>query len=285
MTENKNVELVEVPELTQRDKVDTYIRSTFLLGSFNFERMQSIGFAVSMIPAIKRFYTKKEDQAEALTRHLEFFNTQPWVASSIMGVTAAMEREKAAGKDIDEAAITNVKVGLMGPLAGVGDPIFWGTARIVLAALGASLAVTGNILGPLLFFFGMTAIRWATRWYGFKYGYEKGTQIVTEAGGNTLQKITQGASVMGLFVMGSLVYRWTTINIPLKLTEYEQNGKNVEVTVQSMMDQLLPGLAALALCFLCMWLLRKRVNAIWIIFGLFAVGIAGSYLGFLSLPS
>ena len=77
----------------------------------------------------------------------------------------------------------------------------------MLAALGASLAVTGNILGPPLFFFGMTAIRWATRWYGFKYGYEKGTQIVTEAGGNTLQKITQGASVMGLFVMGALVYR------------------------------------------------------------------------------
>ena len=287
MTENTQEKVTaEVPDLTRRDKIDTYIRSTFLLGSFNFERMQAIGFAVSMIPAIKRFYTKKEDQAEALTRHLEFFNTQPWVASSIMGVTAAMEREKAAGKEgIDDAAITNVKVGLMGPLAGVGDPIYWGTARIVLAAVGASFAIAGNILEPLIFFFGMTAIRWATRWYGFKYGYEKGTQIVGEAGGNTLQKITQGASVMGLFVMGSLVYRWTTINIPLKLTEYEQNGKNVEVTVQSMMDQLLPGLAALALCFLCMWLLRKRVNAIWIIFGLFAVGIAGSYLGFLSLPS
>lgn len=284
MTENKNVELVEVPELTQRDKVDTYIRSTFLLGSFNFERMQSIGFAVSMIPAIKRFYTKKEDQAEALTRHLEFFNTQPWVASSIMGVTAAMEREKAAGKDIDEATITNVKVGLMGPLAGVGDPIFWGTARIVLAALGASLAVTGNILGPLLFFFGMTAIRWATRWYGFKYGYEKGTQIVTEAGGNTLQKITQGASVMGLFVMGALVYRWTSVNIPLPLTSYtNQAGETVNVTVQSVLNDLLPGLASLGLCFLCMWLLKKKINAIWLIFALFAVGILGSYLGFLAL--
>ena len=284
MTENKNVELVEVPELTQRDKVETYIRSTFLLGSFNFERMQSIGFAVSMIPAIKRFYTKKEDQAEALTRHLEFFNTQPWVASSIMGVTAAMEREKAAGKDIDEADITNVKVGLMGPLAGVGDPIYWGTARIVLAALGASLAVTGNILGPLLFFFGLTAIRWATRWYGFKYGYEKGTQIVTEAGGNTLQKITQGASVMGLFVMGALVYRWTSVNIPLPLTSYtNQAGATVDVTVQSVLNDLLPGLASLGLCFLCMWLLKKKINAIWLIFALFAVGILGSYLGFLAL--
>ena len=275
----------EVPDLTKRDKIDTYIRSTFLLGSFNFERMQAIGFAVSMIPAIKRFYTKKEDQAEALTRHLEFFNTQPWVASSIMGVTAAMEREKAAGKEgIDDAAITNVKVGLMGPLAGVGDPIYWGTARIVLAALGASLAVTGNILGPLLFFFGLTAIRWATRWYGFKYGYEKGTQIVTEAGGNTLQKITQGASVMGLFVMGALVYRWTSVNIPLPLTSYKnQAGAMVDVTVQSVLNDLLPGLASLGLCFLCMWLLKKKVNAIWLIFALFAVGILGSYLGFLAL--
>ena len=188
-------------------------------------------------------------------------------------------------KGIDNAAITNVKVGLMGPLAGVGDPIYWGTARIVLAAIGASFAISGNILGPLIFFFGMTAIRWATRWYGFQYGYEKGTQIVGDAGGNTLQKITQGASVMGLFVMGALVYRWTSINIPLKLTEYEQaDGTHVDVTVQSILNQLLPGLAALGLCFLCMWLLRKRVNAIWIIFGLFAVGIAGAYLGFLALP-
>lgn len=173
----------------------------------------------------------------------------------------------------------------MGPLAGVGDPIYWGTARIVLAAIGASFAISGNILGPLIFFFGMTAIRWATRWYGFQYGYEKGTQIVGDAGGNTLQKITQGASVMGLFVMGALVYRWTSINIPLKLTEYEKaDGTHVDVTVQSILNQLLPGLAALGLCFLCMWLLRKRVNAIWIIFGLFAVGIAGAYLGFLALP-
>ena len=143
MTENTQEKVTtEVPDLTKGDKINTYIRSTFLLGSFNFERMQSIGFAVSMIPAIKRFYTKKEDQAEALTRHLEFFNTQPWVASPIIGVTAAMEREKAAGKEgIDDAAITNVKVGLMGPLAGVGDPIYWGTARIVLAAVGASFAI------------------------------------------------------------------------------------------------------------------------------------------------
>ena len=192
--------------LTKKDIRSTYWRSTFLLGSFNFERMQAMGFCVSMIPTIKRLYSKKEDQAAALKRHLEFFNTQPWVASPIIGVTAAMEQERANGaKDIDDAAISGVKVGLMGPLAGVGDPIFWGTLRPVLAALGAGLAISGNLLGPLLFFIGINLCRSLTRWYGFKYGYEKGTEIVNDMGGGRLQKLTQGASILGLFVMGSLV--------------------------------------------------------------------------------
>ncbi|MBE8527931.1 PTS mannose transporter subunit IID [Amycolatopsis sp. H6(2020)] len=269
--------------LTRRDYVSTYFRSTFMLGSFNFERMQAIGVCVSMIPAIRRFYTKKEDRAAALGRHLEFFNTQPWIASPIFGVTAAMERQKSEGEDISAADVTNVKVGLMGPLAGVGDPLFWGTARPVLAALGASLAMSGSILGPLLFFVVLNIIRIATRWYGFRLGYQKGVQVVSEVGGNTLKRLTQIASVMGLFVMGALVSKWTTVNIPFVLSEYTQSdGKHVTNTVQSVLDSLLPGLVPLLLTFLCMWLLRHKVNAIWIIFGMFAVGILGYWAGILA---
>lgn len=270
--------------LTKGDILSTYFRSTFLLGSFNFERMQSMGFCVSMIPTIKRLYSKKEDQAAALKRHLEFFNTQPWVGSAIMGVTAAMEQERANGaKDVDDAAISGVKVGLMGPLAGVGDPIFWGTLRPVLAALGAGIALTGSLLGPLLFLVLINVVRALTRWYGFKYGYEKGTEIVSDMGGGRLQKITQGASILGLFVMGSLVSKWTSINVPLELTRYKnQLGEEVVVTLQGVLNDLLPGLLALLLTFLCMYLLRKKVNAMVIIFGLFAVGIFGYWAGILA---
>ncbi|RDE94750.1 PTS mannose transporter subunit IID [Aggregatibacter aphrophilus] len=270
--------------LTKKDIRSTYWRSTFLLGSFNFERMQAMGFCVSMMPTIKRLYSKKEDQAAALKRHLEFFNTQPWVASPIIGVTAAMEQERANGaKNIDDAAISGVKVGLMGPLAGVGDPIFWGTLRPVLAALGAGLAITGNWIGPLLFFIGINLCRALTRWYGFKYGYEKGTEIVNDMGGGRLQKLTQGASILGLFVMGSLVSKWTTINISLELLRYKnQMGEEVITTVQSVLNDLLPGLAALLLTFFCMYLLRKKINAMYIIFALFGVGIVGYHFGILA---
>ena len=44
---------------------------------------------------------------------------------------------------------------MMGPLAGIGDPVFWFTVRPILGALGASLAASGNILGPLIFFYRM----------------------------------------------------------------------------------------------------------------------------------
>ena len=272
-------------KLTNGDLRSMYWRSTFLLGSFNFERMQSMGFCVTMMPAIRRLYSKKEDQAAALKRHLEFFNTQPWIGSAIMGVTAAMEEERANGAPIDDGAISGVKVGLMGPLAGVGDPIYWGTARIILAALGASLALeNGNILGPILFFVGINLIRVITRWYSMQYGYQKGTEIVQDMEGGQLQKLTTGASILGLFVMGGLVARWASLKIPLEIARYKnQAGEEVVTTVQSVLDDLLPNLVPLLLTFLCMYLLKKKVSAIAIILVMFVVGVAGRYAGIFGL--
>ena len=234
-----------------------FIRSWFLLGSFNFERMQSIGFCVTMIPALKKLY-KGDELKAALKRHLEFFNTQPFIAAPIMGITAAMEEQKANGKPIDDATISGVKVGLMGPLAGVGDPIFWGTARPVLAAVGASIAASGSIIGPLFFFASFNALRLATKWIGIKYGYEKGTQLVADIGGNKLQKLTEGASILGLFVMGALVSKWTSVNLPYVLSEYTApDGKAVVTTIQSILDSLLPGLVPLVVN-ICMYVFIKE---------------------------
>ena len=272
--------------LTTKDLRSMYWRSTFLLGSFNFERMQAIGFCITLMPAIKKFYPDdKTQQAAALKRHLEFYNTHPWISSVVFGVTAAMEEQRSKGEDIGDDTITNVKVGLMGPLAGVGDPIFWGTARPVLAALGASLALNGSIVGPLLFFVGINLLRVLTRWYGLKFGYERGTEMVTEVGGGQLKKITQMAAIMGLFVMGALVSQWTKIYFPLVVSKVENRETHIvtTTTLQDVLNQLLPGLAALGLTFLCMWLLNKKVNALWIILGMFVIGILGAWSGFLGL--
>lgn len=108
--------------------------------------------------------------------------------------------------------------------------------------------------------------------------------------------------------MGILVPRWTTIkfapvvsNVPLAEDAYIHFPKgavdggtlqnilgqlssrsltpNKVTTLQDNFNMLVPGLAAVLLTFLCMWLLKKKVSPILIIFGLFAAGIIGYVLG------
>ena len=273
---------LEKKQLTKSDITSMFIRSNFHQGSWNYERMQALGYCFAMVPVIKRLYTGDE-RKQALKRHLEFFNTQPFVTAPILGVTAAMEEQKANGADIDDGAINGLKIGLMGPLAGVGDPIFWGTLRPVAAALGASIALTGSVLGPILFFLIFNIVRLAIRYYGVSYGYSKGTTIVADMAGGKLQKLTEGASILGLFIMGALVNRWTTINIPLVVSKITQaDGKVVTTTIQTILDSLLPGLLPLLATFACMKLLKMKVNAIWIIFGIFILGILFYSLGWMA---
>ena len=198
--------------LTKKDRLAVAWRSTFIQGSWNYERMQNGGWAFAMIPAIKKLYPEKEDRVLALKRHLEFFNTHPYVASPVLGVTLALEEERANGAPVDDVTIQGVKVGMMGPLAGVGDPVFWFTVRPILGALGASLALTGNILGPILFFVAWNAIRWGFMWYTQEFGYKAGSKITEDLSGGILQDLTKGASILGMFVLAALVQRWVSIS-------------------------------------------------------------------------
>ncbi|GCF94271.1 PTS mannose transporter subunit IID [Enterococcus florum] len=270
-------------KITKQDLMRTFLFSNFQQASFNYERIHALAFCVDMIPTIKRVYHTKEEQAEALKRNMTFFNVTPAVCGPVIGVTMAMEEAKASGADIDEGTINSLKIGLMGPLCGVGDPLVWGTLRPITAAMGASLALSGNIFGPLLFFFAFNAVRIAMKWFGLTYGFRKGMDIVSDLSGNLLQKLTEGATILGLFIMGVLVTKWTTINIPLVVSKTAgADGQEVITTVQNVLDDLVPGLLALGLTLLMMRLLKKKVSPIVLIFVLFAVGIIGYGLGILA---
>ena len=300
-------------KLSLADRRAVCWRHQFLQGSWNYERMQNGGWCYAMIPAIKALYKTKEEQSAALKRHLEFYNTHPYVSAPIIGVTLALEEERANGQPVEDQAIQGVKVGMMGPLAGVGDPVFWFTVRPILGALGASMAMGGSIVGPILFFVLWNVIRIAFLWYTQEFGYNVGTTIAKDLSGGMLGKITEGASILGMFIIGALVQRWVSIsftpivstvtqsegayidwaNLPAgaegiktALEQYSALGPaglNVEkvTTLQGNLDQLIPGLAAVCLTLLCCQLLKKNVSPIAIILALFAVGIIGRVIGFM----
>ena len=300
-------------KLSKSDRQKVWWRHQFLQGSWNYERMQNGGWCYSMIPAIKKLYTNKDDQIAALKRHIEFYNTHPYVSSPVIGVTLALEEERANGAPVDDVAIQGVKVGMMGPLAGVGDPVFWFTVRPILGALGASLALSGSIVGPLLFFIAWNLIRMVFEWYTQEFGYKVGSSIANDLSGGLMGKVTEGASILGMFIIGALVERWVSISftpvvsqitqsegayidwdklpsgsagIKEALTQYNSIGataldKVKVTTLQANLDQLIPGLCAVLLTLLCCQLLKKKVSPIVIILALFAVGIIGRFFGFM----
>ena len=300
-------------QLSVADRKKVCWRHQFLQGSWNYERMQNGGWCYSMIPAIKKLYTNKDDQIAALKRHLEFYNTHPYVSAPVIGVTLALEEERANGAPVDDAAIQGVKVGMMGPLAGVGDPVFWFTVRPILGALGASLALSGSIAGPLLFFFAWNIIRMVFLWYTQEFGYKVGSAIAKDFSGGLMGKITEGASILGMFIIGALVERWVSISFtPVVSTIKQSQGAYIEwnklpkgsagikealtqynsigataldqykvTTLQQNLDQLIPGLCAVLLTLGCCQLLKKKVSPIVIILALFALGIIGRVCGFM----
>ncbi|HGD3899696.1 TPA: PTS system mannose/fructose/sorbose family transporter subunit IID [Streptococcus agalactiae] len=301
--------MTEQIKLSKSDRQKVWWRSQFLQGSWNYERMQNMGWAYALIPALKKLYTTKEDRAAALERHMEFFNTHPYVAAPIIGVTLALEEERASGTPVEDKAIQGVKIGMMGPLAGIGDPVFWFTVRPILGALGASLASAGNILGPIIFFVGWNLIRMSFLWYTQELGYKSGKEITKDMSGGILQDITKGASILGMFILAVLVKRWVAINFTVDLPKKTlsegayinfpkdhvsgqqlhdilgqvQSGLSLDKmqpqTLQGQLDSLIPGLAGLLLTFFCMWLLKKKVSPITIIIGLFIVGILARLAG------
>ena len=139
-------------KLTQKDLMGIFWRSFRQDAVWNFERQQNLGSAYTMSRVVGKLYEDdKEKRARALQRHVDFMAITPHLSTLLYGILAAMEEENANNSDFDESSISAVRASLMGPIAGIGDSLLWGTLRIIAAGIAISFSQNGSILGPLLF--------------------------------------------------------------------------------------------------------------------------------------
>lgn len=260
--------------VTRGDLRRVFFRSLALEANFNFESWQNTGFAFSMIPVLRKLYVTKEKMAQALKRHLQFFNTTAHGSTLILGITAAMEEQNSQQDDFVEESINTVKTGLMGPLAGVFDSLFWGTLKVIAAGVGISLAINGNILGPLLFILVFNIPHILLRYNLTFIGYKTGNKFLQNlAKTNVMDKLTTGASILGLMVIGAMPAILMPISTPLMI-----GTEGSQVAVQSILDQLVPRILPLALTFLAFYMVRKNVKTTWLLLGVLVLGFVGSII-------
>ena len=257
----------------------TFWRTFPLQACFCYERMQNVGFAYQMVPALKKLYPDKEEASKALKRHLAIFNTTPCVVPFITGASIAMEEKfkkaRENGEECDEESINAVKIALMGPLAGIGDSFFWGTLRIIAAGIGASLAAQGSILGAVLFFLMYNIPQLFVRYQGLKLGYKSGVSFLENMSqGGVIALLTEVAKILGLVVVGSMCASMVALSTPLVIS---MDG--ADVVIQDIFNSILPNILPLGLTFVIYKLLQKGIKTTTVLWGIILFGIAGSVVG------
>ncbi|MCO6535143.1 PTS system mannose/fructose/sorbose family transporter subunit IID [Lactobacillus sp.] len=274
---NTNSIKKEEKKLTKKDLNGIFWRSMPMEASFNYERMMSMGFAYTMTGIINKLYDKKEDRKNAIKRHLEFFNCTSASSPFIAGVLASMEEKNANDPEFDPSSINTMKTGLMGPLSGIGDSIFWGSLRIIASGIGVSLAQKGSILGPILFILIYNLPNLLVRYYGTMWGYKLGTNFVDKMASGLMNSITYAINILGNTVIGAMVASMVVINLPVQLS----GGKN-PATIQSLLNSIMPDLLPLAVTFFIAWLLKKKhAKMMWLLLAILAISILGTFCGFL----
>lgn len=283
---------VVVAEEVQEERIRTGKQLTkkelikhFLLGyssetCYNYERLQALGTANAMVPVVRKLYDTKEEQAKALKKYMVFFNTEPsWIGTVIHGVAASMEEECANGADIDAEDINAVRTGLMGPMAGIGDTVSQGIFYPILAGIACSLALAGNIAGPILFEVGYKVLMLGMGYAMYMMGYKQGKNaIVKILSAGTLNRITEAFSIVGLMVVGNMAATRVNIKTPIAFKVGE-----VAINMQNILNSLLPGVLPLIMTLLVWKLLSKKVKPTYIIVIIFVVGVITSLIGLLAV--
>jgi mannose/fructose/N-acetylgalactosamine-specific phosphotransferase system component IID len=250
--------------------------------SWNYERMQALGFCWAMIPVLR--YLNRDDRtfADAMQRHLAFFNTSPIVGGPfILGSTIAMEEGGSA------TSADGLKVAMMGPLAGIGDAVTFVVYNSIIFTLGSNWALQGHLYGPIFTAVLVLVPYYLVRRWQFSFGYRQGKNLITHLSGGMLQKVNEALIILGLIVLGgfipSIVKIVTTLSYQGKATA--GNKPPPPTTVQSQLDQILPYLLPVALTAFIYFLLKKfNLHPIWAIVIVFAIGLTLGGLGWFAKP-
>jgi PTS system mannose-specific IID component len=128
-----------------------FLRLMLLQATWSFERMQGLGFAFALEPWLERIYPDLAERRAALERHSEYFNTQPYAASLVLGCVCAMEESAAALPAAQRAAayerLRAVKRTMGSGFGGLGDSFFWSALRPAAAAAALVAGLTAARAG------------------------------------------------------------------------------------------------------------------------------------------
>lgn len=266
MESNHYTDLKESESISKKVLNQMVWRSLFLQGSFNYNRMQACGWLYSILPGLKSIHRNKHDLAKSMTHNMEFFNTHPFLVTFVMGIVLSLEQKK-----VDIQTIRSIRVATMSSLTGIGDAIFFFTLIPIASGIGATLALSGNFMGPIIFFIIFNVVHLFLRFSLMHWSYAAGTRAIDKITSHS-KHFMHSVSILGVLVIGSLIASY--VHVPLS-EELMIGG----TTVQFILDSIMPKLLPITLTFMLFTLTKKNISVLMNLLILIIIGLVGALIG------
>jgi PTS system mannose-specific IID component len=162
-------------------KIDLFkvlLRSFYIQSTWNPERLLGLGFCFCLIPIARRLFNSKKELIDFLQRHLDFFNSHPYMATYALGAITNIEEHAIIKKWEDKRPISIFKNRVIGPLGAIGDILFWQLIRPALGVFGIILLWTLGVWGSIFYLIIYNIAHFAVRIKGLVDSYSKGFDIV-----------------------------------------------------------------------------------------------------------
>jgi mannose/fructose/N-acetylgalactosamine-specific phosphotransferase system component IID len=195
----------KINRLKMVDLIGMFFRSFLIQASWNYRGMLNLGFLFTIMPGLKRLYTKREDRIDAAERHFGFFNTHPYLASYAIGATLSAEEESLGEGETSIDDVIRLKRSLCGPLGALGDNLFWSRWRPMCALIGVLGAYLWGIWGPVVFLIIYNIPHILVRYWGLHSSYRDRISFVNELSGPVYRSAPALGERMGSFFVGCLV--------------------------------------------------------------------------------
>jgi mannose/fructose/N-acetylgalactosamine-specific phosphotransferase system component IID len=209
--------------------------------------MQNIGFTNASIPGLR--YVDPKNLTRAIKRCLTFFNTQPYMAPTIIGVHLNLIEQG------QEEMAEKLNPSLSGSLAAIGDTFFWTTLKPLMSLLFLLALIFDQLWGLFLVLVLYNGVHLWTMIWGFVQGYKNGPSGALTIGRMLSVDLSKLISLMIPFLSGvilCLIINWKEIN----------HGP-------------LLGIIIFAACIPA---LKLRLNPLWIVYGVFALSMIWTML-------
>jgi PTS system mannose-specific IID component len=252
----------EIPGM--RDLLSVFRRAFLIQASWSFDRMQTVGFAYAIEPALRKLYPVQAEYEDRLRVHLEYFNTQPYFASFILGAAVRLEQDRATGRN-PAADVSGLKSALMAPLGALGDSFFWGALKPMAALTAVAVLMTGAWWAPVLFLALYNVWHLGLRLSMLIWGYTSGGDAVALMARYRFTRMAKRFKVISLSMLGGILGM-----MPLWRPEFR-----LEVGAPGVV-MMLSGLAVMLALVACM---RRGGSPVKLMLGLAACCLALAYAG------